>query len=407
MKLSYIVTTHNKELYLAEAVNSLLEQKYKDYEIIVMDDYSDDNTKDIMEYLQSKYKKIRYYRTTKRSGVATTRNLGRSFAEGDIICVLDGDDIAYPGRSVIVSDYFKKNPDIDLMYGSNNIIDVAGTIISQRYSEDFCLEKLKRVNYITHSTLAYRNSVRTRYREGLRYIDDWYFYIDAYADGYKFGCVDAIISAWRMTPESLTYKGGFKTEEKEALKEKLKKEFSSYDDDLTNAMKKPQQQVRIAEILKEIPKGSTVLDVGCNGGYLMHRLLSEDCTVMGVEIADNLIAKCKEKNLDVCKYSAKDLSKVDRLFDCVVYGDILEHYPLEELHDILYQGIEKLNAGGKLIITVPYKHGAYSKKFDKTHKEDYEPKDIEALLRNVKIESRPIFVGNDAVPYWHLITGKK
>lgn len=92
-KVSIIIPAYNCAPYITDAMKSVLNQTYKDYEIIVVDDGSTDNTREIMEEYIKKYsEKIRYlYQENK--GVCAARNKGIKEAEGKYLAFLDQDDI--------------------------------------------------------------------------------------------------------------------------------------------------------------------------------------------------------------------------------------------------------------------------------------------------------------------------
>ncbi|MFH0731641.1 MAG: glycosyltransferase [Candidatus Omnitrophota bacterium] len=92
--VSVIIPTYNNASFISEAVDSVLAQTYTDYEIVVIDDGSTDNTKEIL----SKYNnKIRYF-YQENKGVSSARNLGIRQATGEYIAFLDADDLMLPDR---------------------------------------------------------------------------------------------------------------------------------------------------------------------------------------------------------------------------------------------------------------------------------------------------------------------
>jgi len=93
MKASIIVPTYNRKERLKECVLALLNQNFKDYEIIVVDDGSSDGTKDMINGLQKEHNNLRYLRQ-KNKGPGIARNYGVSEAEGNIIALTDDDCIA-------------------------------------------------------------------------------------------------------------------------------------------------------------------------------------------------------------------------------------------------------------------------------------------------------------------------
>ncbi|WP_019508058.1 glycosyltransferase family 2 protein [Pleurocapsa sp. PCC 7319] len=89
VKVSVIIPAYNGDRYIGEAVDSILSQTYSDYEIIVVDDGSTDSTRQVIEQYGSK---IQYLSQTNQ-GVAASRNLGLSKAQGEYIAFLDQDDV--------------------------------------------------------------------------------------------------------------------------------------------------------------------------------------------------------------------------------------------------------------------------------------------------------------------------
>ena len=185
MKISFCMPCFNKEIYLADAIESVLNQTHKDIELIIVDDKSTDGTADVASWYAKKYKKVKYYRCTKNFGVATCRNLAWSLATGDIICVQDADDLSLNTRAKIMNDYFTAHPETQVIYGSCKLTDTFNRNLGIKEAQDFSVFRLKSDNYIAHPTVAYRRNLPVRYRDGLRYIDDWYFYMDCIKKGIK------------------------------------------------------------------------------------------------------------------------------------------------------------------------------------------------------------------------------
>lgn len=380
---------------MSQMITMFLAQTYKKCELIIVDDASTDGTEDLCSFYTAKYKNIKYFKNLKNLGVADSRNIARSHSIGDILLVQDADDQSVNGRAELTAEFFKKNKKIDLMYGSNIIIDDLGKERATQKAEDFVVSRLKTKNYISHPTLAYRKSMPIMYRKGLKYIDDWYFTLDCYNAGYKFGHIDNILSAWRVTRAGLSYDMGKEEGWKKEAKEKLIEEFKNIEDDITKNLKNPEQRIRLKEIAARIPKGSTILDVGCNGGYTME-IYAKKGTVTGIEIAPNLIEICRKKGLNV----VSDYP-VNTLYDIVVVGDVLEHYNEIQAKHIANAAFN--SATDRVIITIPYVDGRYCKKFVPEHKEDYSNQQIASWFPNSRVEFTPIYYGDDAIPLWSLI----
>jgi hypothetical protein len=110
--VSVIIHTFNNEEFIAETVESVLRQTYNDYEIIVVDDGSEDGTRDaLLPYMQ----KIRYH-YKENGGIASAKNAGISLSNAEFIAFLDHDDLWVPDKLKIQMEHFNSNPQVGLVY---------------------------------------------------------------------------------------------------------------------------------------------------------------------------------------------------------------------------------------------------------------------------------------------------
>lgn len=91
--VSIITPTYNSALYIGETIESVLKQSYKNWEMIIVDDCSIDNTKGIVEGYMQKDFRIRYYKLEANSGAAIARNRAMELAKGKYMAFLDSDDL--------------------------------------------------------------------------------------------------------------------------------------------------------------------------------------------------------------------------------------------------------------------------------------------------------------------------
>lgn len=129
-KVSVIIPTYNREKYISEAIDSVLNQTYKDYEIIVVDDGSTDKTKEVL----TKYNdKIRYF-YQENQGVSVARNKGIKESKGDYIAFLDADDMWLPQHLEKEIGAFETDSKVALVYAQlrvlnkNKIVGIKPTI---------------------------------------------------------------------------------------------------------------------------------------------------------------------------------------------------------------------------------------------------------------------------------------
>ena len=119
-KISVIVPMYNAEKYLKTCVNSILNQSFTDFELILVDDCSTDKTLDIAKTFQDS--RIKILQTEKNSGgCAVPRNLGLDVAKGEFIYFIDADDAIVPQALKILHDKIVET-DADIVYGCNWMI---------------------------------------------------------------------------------------------------------------------------------------------------------------------------------------------------------------------------------------------------------------------------------------------
>jgi len=105
--VSVIIPTYNRGRVLGEAIDSVLSQEYRNFELIVVDDGSVDDTRSVLEEYRDKVTVI----TQKNRGVSAARNTGISCTLGSLITFLDSDDAWLPGKLAAQVDFFDRNTD--------------------------------------------------------------------------------------------------------------------------------------------------------------------------------------------------------------------------------------------------------------------------------------------------------
>lgn len=217
MKISFVIPAHNCVVWLPHAVTSVLQQTYKDIELVVVDDGSTDRTGEYLDWLEKTDKtgKVSIIRLKNNFGRSEARNLGNKAATGDVICVLDADDLATPNRAEIVARKFAKDKP-DYLYGAANVINALGRpeyiISADMINRDTCLSEDKNPklqNRIVHSTVAYtkKSAMRYLYRNSdisKLGIDDWAMQVEALSDGAKFDFVDKRLACYRQLTTQVT-----------------------------------------------------------------------------------------------------------------------------------------------------------------------------------------------------------
>ncbi|CAD5962250.1 putative glycosyltransferase RT0329 [Planktothrix tepida] len=131
-RISIIIPTYNGDHYISQAIDSVLSQTYSNYEIIIVDDGSTDNTLEIIQHYIEKYQSaslIRYI-FQPNQGVAAARNLGIQEARGEFIALLDQDDMFWPEKLAHQVACFQANPDVAIVNSGWRLIDQNNNRIS-------------------------------------------------------------------------------------------------------------------------------------------------------------------------------------------------------------------------------------------------------------------------------------
>lgn len=131
MKVSIVIPTYNRQQYVCHAIESALSQTLEDFEVIVVDDGSTDNTKDVIAPYIDKIK----YIYTENGGPAHARNVGLKKANGEYISFLDSDDIYYPYKTELQASFLDKFPEIGMVYTEFSGFDDNG------YFDEYHLKK--------------------------------------------------------------------------------------------------------------------------------------------------------------------------------------------------------------------------------------------------------------------------
>ena len=118
--ISVILSTYNRAKYLNDCINSVLQQTFQDFELIVVDDGSQDHTFEIVNSYLQKSNHIRYLKHQNRKA-AYARNAGIQASFGNYITFIDSDDTYKPNHLESRLEFMEANPEIDLIVGGFEI----------------------------------------------------------------------------------------------------------------------------------------------------------------------------------------------------------------------------------------------------------------------------------------------
>lgn len=122
MFFSIILPTYNRAALLKKAIDSVLNQTFSDWELIVVDDASHDNTENILKAYLNQDSRIHFIKKNKNSGPALTRNEGIILAQGQYITFLDSDDEYEKDHLLLHQKILLQDRELEMLYGSVEII---------------------------------------------------------------------------------------------------------------------------------------------------------------------------------------------------------------------------------------------------------------------------------------------
>ena len=151
--VSVIIPAYNAEKIVGFTLDSVINQTYKNLEIIIVNDCSKDKTLDVLNAYAKKDKRIKVMSNEKNSGVAETRNNALKVATGDFIAFVDADDIWNLEKIEKQLNFMLEN-DYKLTYTSVQFIDNDGNLTGQKFivPEEVSFNKLLKQNVITLSS---------------------------------------------------------------------------------------------------------------------------------------------------------------------------------------------------------------------------------------------------------------
>ncbi|QJP07398.1 glycosyltransferase family 2 protein [Pseudomonas multiresinivorans] len=134
--ISVLVPCYNRQRYIEEALLSILEQDYPNFELIVVDDGSQDASAQKIQALQQRFD-FQFFRQA-NTGVSGALNTALGHARGEFIATPDSDDVMLPGRLSVQAAYLQANPDVGCVGSKVVYIDEQGSRIKSEKASEVC-----------------------------------------------------------------------------------------------------------------------------------------------------------------------------------------------------------------------------------------------------------------------------
>ena len=206
MLVSVIMPYFKKKRFVDKSINSVLNQSYNNYEIIII--YDDENLDDFfyLKKIQKKNDKITLIKNDVNKGAGYSRNIGIENSKGDFVAFLDCDDVWKNNKLEIQIDFMKKN-NVDISFTAYDIINYHGEVIGKRTAKkilDF-KDLIKSCDIGLSTVIIKRCLLTDNYKfASLRTKEDYILWLKLAKNDKNFYGIDQKLSQWRKLDNSLS-----------------------------------------------------------------------------------------------------------------------------------------------------------------------------------------------------------
>ena len=202
LQISVCIPMYNSSPYLRECIDSVLNQTYENFELLIVDDGSSDNSTDIIKSYQDS--RIRLFKN--KHNFIESLNLLLTEAKGKYIARMDADDIMMPDRLKLQLAFMESHPNIDILGGGIQCIGDNNDIIIPYYKDVMPIAMFTEGNPIANPTTMMRRSSisNMKYYKQFIYAEDYHFWYQALKNGLKIMNIKNIVIKYRVTPTQVS-----------------------------------------------------------------------------------------------------------------------------------------------------------------------------------------------------------
>ncbi len=199
--VSVLMPAYNDAPFVGKAIDSILAQSFMDFEFIIVDDGSTDDTGDVIARKAERDKRIRVVTNERNLGIVAALNRGLDACRGRYVARMDADDIALPDRLAMQVARMDEAPDVVALGGSLEYIDATGADMDVR--RDCAVDESPlAANPMLHPTVVIRREVldkhRLRYDERFRYAEDYFLWLRISRLG-RLDSIDNVVLKYRIS----------------------------------------------------------------------------------------------------------------------------------------------------------------------------------------------------------------
>jgi glycosyltransferase involved in cell wall biosynthesis len=220
-KVTVLMPAYNVEKYIGEAITSVLKQSFTDFELLIINDGSTDNTVKIIESFRDP--RIRLI-NQENKGIAPTLNIGLIFSNAPYIARFDADDVCYPDRLKIQYDFITAHPEYSIIGSAADYVDADSNYIFTQHPVAHLNEELQDLDYsvcpFIHSSVFYRKDVimsNGGYNEDAYTYEDHFLWVNILRNTKACNLSQSLLKV-RLNPESITIDEKWRTRKFKEIK---------------------------------------------------------------------------------------------------------------------------------------------------------------------------------------------
>lgn len=207
-RVSVVIPCYNTEVYIAQAIRSVLNQAQCDFEIVVVNDGSTDSSAEIVQQFTSADHRVRLVEQ-ENQGLSAARNTGFRESKGEYIHFLDADDELLPGALSSLTRCLDENKEYAVAVGGWQLIDETGKLLAQEKPKSGEIRGdhlLERNRLPVHAALHRRTNFEQAglFDTSLKSAEDWEVYCRMVLQGLRFLRIPELVCAYRVTPGSMS-----------------------------------------------------------------------------------------------------------------------------------------------------------------------------------------------------------
>jgi len=206
-QITVLMPAYNAGKYIGDAITSVLEQTFADFELLIVNDGSTDNTIDVVRSFDD-LRIVVIYQDNK--GIADALNNGLKYARAPYIARFDADDICYPERLQLQYDFMTANPEYSVIGSAADYIDMEGHFLFTHKPPAFDNDKIQQLKYsvcpFIHSCVFYKKDMvisKGGYNEHAYTFEDHFLWVNILKDQKACNLTQPLIKV-RLNPESIT-----------------------------------------------------------------------------------------------------------------------------------------------------------------------------------------------------------